>query len=131
LDMNLLLDLNPLIEFNDFELDRLEPSILEYLEEMSHDGELNGLPYIRPEYALVYNKDIFDLFGVSYPEDNMTWDEVIDLAQEVTGERNGVQYRGLHAALPGVFEFMLSQVEDTYLVDRSEERRVGEECSSR
>ena len=117
LDMDLLLDLNPLIESNDFDLDRIEPSILEYLEEMSHDGELNGLPYIRPEYALVYNKDIFDLFGVSYPEDNMTWDEVIDLAQEVTGERNGVQYRGLHAALPGVFEFMLSQVEDTYLVD--------------
>src|SRR5699024_11488474 len=42
LDMDLLLDLNPLIESNDFDLDRIEPSILEYLAEMSHDGELTG-----------------------------------------------------------------------------------------
>src|SRR5699024_6378615 len=38
--------------------------------------------------------------GQAYPEDGMTWDEIIDLAAEVTGERNGVQYRGLHIDIP-------------------------------
>ncbi len=117
LDMDLLLDLNPLIELFNFDLERLDPSIVNYLEEMSNDGELNGLPFVRPEYALVYNPDIFDLFGVDYPTDDMTWEEVIELARQVTGERDGVQYRGLHPGLPGLFDFMLRQVEDAQLVD--------------
>ena len=117
LDIDLLLDLNPLIDSFNFDLDRLDPSIVNYLEEMSNEGELNGLPFVRPEYALVYNPDIFDMFGVDYPTDNMTWDEVIELARQVTGEKNGVQFRGLHPGLPGLFEFMLQQVENSHLVD--------------
>jgi len=112
LDMDLLLDLNPLIEEFDFDLDRLEPSVVEYLKDQSNDGELNGLPFIRPEYALVYNPDVFDAFGVDYPTDDMTWDEVIDLAKDVTGEIDGEQYRGLY---PG--DFMMRQIEDSQLVD--------------
>src|SRR5690625_6376514 len=89
LEIDLLLDLNPLIEEHNFDLDRIDPSILDYLEEMSNDGELNGLPLIRPEYALGYNPEIFDLFVVQYPTDDMTWDEVVALASEVTGEKIG------------------------------------------
>ncbi|HLQ97179.1 MAG TPA: ABC transporter substrate-binding protein [Candidatus Dormibacteraeota bacterium] len=114
LEIDLLLDLNPLIEEHNFDLDRIDPSILDYLEEMSNDGELNGLPLIRPEYALVYNPEIFDLFGVQYPTDDMTWDEVIDLASEVTGERNGVSYRGLHS---GGYHHMMRQLEGGLSVD--------------
>lgn len=117
LEMDLLADHNPLIDAFNFDLGRLDPAILGYLQEMSNEGELNGLPYIRPEYALVYNPDIFDAFGVPYPTDNMTWDEVIDLARQVTGERNGVHYRGLHPGIPGQFDFMFQQVEDAVLVD--------------
>jgi len=114
LEIDLLMDLNPLIEKNNFDLNRLEPGIMSYLEAMSNDGELNGLPFIRPEYALVYNPDIFDTFGVPYPTDDMTWEEVIELAYEVTGERNGVEYKGLH---PGNFDFMMRQLENPHLVD--------------
>jgi len=114
LDIDLLLDLNPLIEQFNFDINRLEPGIMGYLEEMSNDGELNGLPFIRPEYALVYNPDIFDAFGVPYPTDDMTWDEVIDLAYEVTGERNGIEYRGLHS---GSYFDMMTQLEDNLTVD--------------
>src|SRR5690625_3617830 len=127
LEMDLLLDLHPLIDKNNFDLDRLDSSILKYLEDMSNDGELNGLPFIRPEYALVYNPEIFDLFGVPYPTDNMTWDEVIELAYEVTGERNGVHYRGLHPGLPGQFDFMMRQVENNLLVDPETHEPIIEE----
>ncbi|MCJ7839414.1 ABC transporter substrate-binding protein [Lederbergia sp. NSJ-179] len=114
LEMDLLLDLTPYIEEFNFELDRLEPSILDYLKEQSNEGELNGLPLIRPDYALVYNPDIFDLFGVDYPTDDMTWDEVIELARKVTGDMGGVHYRGLH---PGNFDFMMRQTETPKLID--------------
>ena len=117
LDIELLLDLNPLIEKFDYDLDRLDPAILNYLKAMSNEGELNGLPYIRPEYALVYNPDIFDLFGVEYPTDGMTWDEVIELGKKVTGERNGKHYRGFHPGIPELFDFMFQQIEDGILVD--------------
>lgn len=114
LEMDLLLDLTPYIEETNFDLDRLEPSILNYLKDQSNEGELNGLPLIRPEYALVYNPDIFDLFGVDYPTNDMTWDEVIELARKVTGDMGGVHYRGLH---PGNFDFMMRQTETPKLVD--------------
>lgn len=114
LEMDLLLDLTQLIETFNFDLDRIDPAILGYLQNVSNDGELNGMPLIRPEYALVYNPDIFDTFGVPYPTDNMTWDEVIELGRQVTGERNGVHYRGLH---PGQHDFMMRQIENAQLVD--------------
>ena len=115
LEIDLLLDLNPLIEQFNFDVNRLEPGVMKYLGEMSNEGELNGLPLIRPEYALVYNPDIFDAFGVPYPEDHMTWDEVIELGRQVAGERNGQQYEGFH---PGNFDFMMRQLgEDALLVD--------------
>lgn len=114
IEIDLLLDLYPLIEKFGFDLGRLEPGIMDYLKNMSHEGELNGLPLIRPEYALVYNPDIFDLFGVSYPRDGMTWEEVIDLAREVTNQINDVHYRGFH---PGDFDFMMRQIPTAEYVD--------------
>src|SRR5699024_1865084 len=51
-----------------------------------------------------------------YPTDDMTWEEVIELSKKVTGERNGVQYRGLHVADMGLTA--LSQVTgDLNLID--------------
>lgn len=47
-----------------------------------------------------YNKDVFDLLGVEYPTDGMTWEEVVELAKETTRELNGVQYLGLDLDVP-------------------------------
>src|SRR5699024_3057906 len=46
-------------------------------------------------FALFYNKEVFDLFGVQYPVDGMTWEDVVELVPKVTGERNGIDYVGL------------------------------------
>lgn len=58
-------------------------------------NQLYGLPIEISLTAMFYNKDIFDKLGKDYPTDNMTWDEVIDLARELTVERDGIQYKGL------------------------------------
>ena len=48
------------------------------------DGVQYGFPLSLQINVLFYNKNIFDGFGVSYPQDAMTWDEFIETAKRVT-----------------------------------------------
>src|SRR5690625_5205516 len=97
-DMDFPLD--DLIEKYSFDLETLEPNLIEFIRRKHPENKLLALPYNQTVWGTFYNKDIFDLFGQPYPEDGMTWDEIIDIAAQVTGERNGVQYRGLHIDIP-------------------------------
>jgi multiple sugar transport system substrate-binding protein len=45
--------------------------------------------------VLMYNKGLFDRFGVPYPKDKMTWEEVRTLAAKLTRNEGGKTYRGL------------------------------------
>lgn len=101
-DLGLAYNMDELIEESGFDLDRLEPSIVKYARNQDPNEEdgLYAIPNSRPTWSLHYNKDVFDLLGVSYPTDGMTWSEVIDLAKDVTREMNGVQYRGLDIDTP-------------------------------
>ncbi|MEK3888257.1 ABC transporter substrate-binding protein [Bacillus sp. FSL K6-3431] len=95
-------DLDELVEKKNYDLSHINPVFLDSLRARDKDHRLLSLPYEVIYYVLFYNKDIFDLFGQPYPSDNMTWDEAIELGKKVTGERNGVQYRGLDLANPTV-----------------------------
>lgn len=106
-EYDLLTDHDVLIERHNFDIDLYNAGFIELIRSHSKEGELWALPIDMTRYALHYNKDIFDMFGVEYPEDGMTWQEVVDLARRVTGERNGVQYYGL--MLPA-FDVTLSNV---------------------
>lgn len=81
------------------------------------DNGIYSLPANLSYHALAYNKAVFDKFGAPYPTDDMTWDEVIDLARLVTGERDGEQYRGLDIALDTQFVGML----DDWIIDANDE----------
>ncbi|WP_028551534.1 ABC transporter substrate-binding protein [Paenibacillus sp. UNC451MF] len=94
-EMGLLSDLNPLIKQHSFDLSRIHPEIMDSVKQYSEIGEIVALPYFINFNALYYNKDIFDRFGVAYPKDGMTWDEVLELAKKVTQTVDGVNYRGL------------------------------------
>lgn len=59
------------------------------------DNKLYGLPVSVETLTLFYNQDIFDKFGVDYPVDLMTWDEVFDLNNRMTRKVDGTQYAGL------------------------------------
>jgi len=93
---DLIRDQMPLVEEYGLDLDLYEESMVETLKAQSREGELNALPFIKQGYVMTYNKDAFDAFGVPYPEDNMTWDEAIELAKKVSGERDGQQYHGIY-----------------------------------
>lgn len=81
------------------DLEEFDDSVMAVYRAMDPEGKgrLVGLSTLVDTAGLFYNKEIFDAFGVPYPdpEKPMTWAEVRDLAAKMTGERNGVMYRGL------------------------------------
>lgn len=87
-------DMTELIKKHNIDLNRIEPTIIDAVKQAS-GGKLYGLPVSTSNLVMFYNKALFDKFGVSYPKDGMTWDEVIEVAKKMTRNEGGVQYYGL------------------------------------
>lgn len=58
----------------------------------SLNGKQYGLPKDHDTIALIYNKSIFDKYGVEYPNDNWTWDDYAAAAAKITeaGKDDGI-----------------------------------------
>ncbi|MEK3890088.1 ABC transporter substrate-binding protein [Bacillus sp. FSL K6-3431] len=95
--LEMLTPLDEMVEKHQLDLSKYREGAIEAIRSRDPEGEerLLGLPIEDVMFAMFYNKDVFDTFGVKYPHDGMTWEEVIDLVPKVTGERNGVNYVGL------------------------------------
>lgn len=87
---NVLLDLNSYIENDDtINLDNYYSGITEIY---SKDGVQYAIPKDHDTIAVVYNKAVFDKYGVEYPTNDWTWEEFAQIAQEITekGKDDGV-----------------------------------------
>lgn len=95
LDFDLGVDLKPYVEKYKYDLSRFNPVFMNEIVDAGRTGAIYGLP-VPPYFpqALYYNKGIFDKFGVPYPKDGMTWDQVYELAQKLTRVDGGTVYRG-------------------------------------
>lgn len=95
-ELDVIEPIDELAEKHGLDLNTLRPSLVAYIRSLDEEGKMIGLPDGSSHVALYYNKEIFDLFGVEYPDPNkiLTWDEVFDLAKQMTGERNGQEYVG-------------------------------------
>ena len=47
------------------------------------DGRYYGVPKDKDNGVLVYNKEMFDAAGVSYPDETWTWDDLTDASQKI------------------------------------------------
>lgn len=92
-------NLDPLVKKYKFDLNRLEPEMVASIRSYSEKGELLFMPFRSFNFALHYNKTIFDKFGIAYPKNGITWEETVELAKKVTRSDNGIQYRGLSAGI--------------------------------
>lgn len=71
-------------------------------EGIKMNGKLYGLPFRNDYYLLYYNKTLFDNAGLSYPSNDMTWDEYRELAKKLTtGEGNDKIYGSHLHTWPG------------------------------
>ena len=56
------------------------------------DGNIYGVPKDKDIVCLVYNKEMFDQAGVSYPDENWTWDDLITASQTIYDETGKYGY---------------------------------------
>lgn len=89
--------LDDLIARHNFDLDRIDPSLLSFMRSLDDEGRVVGFPDGTSFWGLYYNKEVFDRLGKDYPDPStpMTWHELMDLAREMTVEVGGEQYYGL------------------------------------
>jgi multiple sugar transport system substrate-binding protein len=87
-------DLAPLFKKYNFDVNRLRDGVIPTVTELGN-GIIPALPMFIAPHVLIYNKEIFNRFGVPYPKDGMSWDEAYELAKRVTRTDGGVQYRGM------------------------------------
>ena len=62
-------------------------------------GTVMGLPYRQDKFLLYYNKDLFDQAGLPYPSASPSWEEVCNLAQQLSNRLEG-KYGIYFSALP-------------------------------
>ncbi|UVI28690.1 ABC transporter substrate-binding protein [Paenibacillus spongiae] len=84
----LLYDLDAVVKQDQFDLDSFQPSVIELLKARG-GGKLYGLSPSFSSQVLYYNKDLFDQYGIPYPTDGMSWDEVMQLAERFPVKKDG------------------------------------------
>lgn len=90
---NMQTDIMPLIQKYKYDLSKIDPVSVDMMKEISKGG-MYALPTLMSPSPIYYNKDIFDKFGVPYPKDDMTWDDLYELAKKVTRKDGSQQYYG-------------------------------------
>lgn len=76
------------------ERDNVDLSIMnKFMDILTINGKYYALPYRSDLWVLYYNKEIFDKAGISYPSNDMTWQEFREKARLVTsGQGNDKIY---------------------------------------
>ncbi|MWV42172.1 extracellular solute-binding protein [Paenibacillus sp. HJL G12] len=91
-----LLDLTDRIKEGNLDVGAYGPSFQDITGVLTK-GKYYALPYRTSEYALFYNKDLFDQAGIPYPS-QMTWEEYAELAKSLTkGDGADKQWGGYFA----------------------------------
>ncbi|RIX49402.1 extracellular solute-binding protein [Paenibacillus nanensis] len=105
-----LIDLNSYITKDKFDVEGLVPGMVDYMKELG-GGQLYGLPSGFSSQVLFYNKDLFDKYNIAYPTDQMSWNDVIQLARQfpVEGSKEERVY-GLRVGYSGDLNQMSTMI---------------------
>ena len=88
-------NIEDLVKKHEVDLSKFVPEYIEMNRKLNN-GVLTGLPLREMPTQLLYNKGIFDKFGVPYPpHDKWTWDEMFELAKKLNRVDGGTQYYGV------------------------------------
>ncbi|WCR26003.1 extracellular solute-binding protein [Paenibacillus thiaminolyticus] len=122
-----LIDLGPWMKRDNFSLDGIYPPVIDAIK-MKGRGTLYGLSPTFTSSALYYNKDLFEQYGVTPPQEKMTWEQVLDLAARfpVDGSPEERIYgfdQGL-SSYDSIYSFMerIAKTEQIALIDASGKR---------
>lgn len=117
-------DLNELVKKQKMDLTRFQQRTLDAIKLFSEKGELYAIPFSENYSMMLYNKDIFNKFGVPYPKEGMDWEQTVDLAKKVTRSSEGNVYLGLDQ---GTMVSMATTLSLPYVDPKTEKALVGTE----
>lgn len=75
-----LYELDSDMEKSKYDTEGLIPGLLDYMREQG-GGKVYGFAPTFYSQVLYYNKDLFDQFQIEYPTDQMSWNDVLQLAR--------------------------------------------------
>ena len=90
-----LLDLRPFVSADLDQATIADWDLAQYESMFTSDGLQYGLPKYHGALGLYYNKDLFDQYGVSYPDGSWNHDDYREAMQRLTKDRNGDGYTDL------------------------------------
>ena len=82
-DYGKLADLTDLYDYEDPEYYRKHFSDISLDNARGSDGRIYGVPKDKDSVCLVYNRELFDAAGLSYPDDAWTWDDLVNASQTI------------------------------------------------
>lgn len=92
MENDLLLDLDPYIAADsNIDLTKYYEGIVD-LYTRKDNGKHYAIPKDHDTIALLYNKAIFDQYGVEYPTDDWTYEDMYEAAKKITEASNGDVY---------------------------------------
>ncbi|ULL16710.1 extracellular solute-binding protein [Paenibacillus sp. H1-7] len=115
--LGMTMDISELAKKNKLDLNRFDAGAMEAIQQFGSKDQLFALPLSANYGITLYNKDIFDKFGVPYPKDLMTWNEMLDTGRKLTRLEQGVQYIGID---PGPVDQMKEQYALPYVNDKQD-----------
>ncbi|WP_028550711.1 ABC transporter substrate-binding protein [Paenibacillus sp. UNC451MF] len=116
-NLGMIMNLSDMVKKNAISLDRFDASTIEAIKQYGNKDELYGLPLSMNYGITAYNKDIFDKFGVAYPQDLMTWNELLEIGKKLTILDQGTQYIGMD---PGNVDQMKEQYAIPYMNEKQD-----------
>ncbi|RKN83905.1 ABC transporter substrate-binding protein [Paenibacillus ginsengarvi] len=94
-DLGTTENLDPYIKKSGMNLAQFDPGAMQTSRAFGGGESVYAIPFSLNFLATFYNKDLFDRFGVSYPKEGMTWQDIIQLSAKFARNENGAEYRGL------------------------------------
>lgn len=86
-----------------------------------HSGPWESLPLSGNFIVNWINKDVFDKFGVSYPREVQTWEQLLELNKKLVGKVDDVQYVGMYPD----FHFMGQGLSLRYINPQTQKAEVN------
>lgn len=86
------------------------------------DGRLYGVAPFFQSHAIFYNIDLFERYGIPYPDDKMTWKEILELASRFPStDAEGTRLYGLktnyYTYIPFATALRIGQTEGLQFID--------------
>lgn len=70
------------------------------------NGRMYGVPKDKDNIFLVYNKEMFDQAGVSYPDESWTWDDLVSASQQIYDKTGKYGYMAYNDDQMGYWSFV-------------------------